>query len=65
LDIIIQQPIDLINLKREHAKRLANQKGAAGKAAALAANVHCVPRPKGAALNILMNLFKESGVVQL
>src|SRR6185312_14359527 len=38
-EIAVQQPVDLINLKREHVKRLANQRGAAGEAAALAANV--------------------------
>ena len=59
----MQQPVDLINLKREHVKRLANQKGAAGEAAALAANVHYVSRPKGAALAILMAALKESGVI--
>jgi hypothetical protein len=59
----VQQPLDLINLKREHVKRLANQKGAAGEADVLAANVHYVARPKGPALNILMAALKESGVV--
>jgi hypothetical protein len=60
---IPQQPLELINLKREHVKRLANQKGAAGEAEVLAANVHFVARPKGPALNILMAALKESGVI--
>ena len=59
----MQQPLDLINLKREHVKRLANQKGAAGEAEVLAANVHYVARPKGRALDILMAAMRDSGVL--
>jgi hypothetical protein len=59
----VQQPLDLINLKREHVKWLANQKGAAGELEVLAANVHYVARPKGAALNILMAALRERGAV--
>ena len=59
----MQQPIDLINLKREHVKRLANQNGAAGEANVLAANVHYVARPKGRCLDILMAALRESGIV--
>jgi hypothetical protein len=58
-----QPPLELINLKREHVKRLANQKGAAGEAEVLAAHVHFVARPKGSALDILMAALKESGVI--
>ncbi len=58
-----QQPLDLINMKRQHVKRLANQKGAAGEATLLAANVHFVARPKGRALDILMAALGESGVI--
>ena len=57
------QPLDLINLKREHVKRLANQNGAAGEIEVLAANVHYVGRPKGLGLDILMAALRESGVV--
>jgi hypothetical protein len=60
---ILQQPLELINLKREHVKRLANQKGAAGEAEVLATNVHFVARPKGPALDILMAALRESGVI--
>ena len=59
----MQQPLDLINLKRGHVKRLANQKGAAGEAEVLAANLHYTARPTGAALDILMTALKESGIV--
>lgn len=59
----MQHPLDLINLKREHLKRLANQKGAAGEVEVLAANVCYLARPKGAALNILMAALEENGVV--
>ena len=48
-----QQALDLINLKREHVKRLANQKGAAGEAKVLATNIHYVARPKGRKLGTL------------
>jgi hypothetical protein len=57
----VQQPLDLINLKREHVKRLANQKGAAGELEVLAANVHYVARPKGAALDTRMAALRERG----
>ena len=57
----MQDAIDLLNLKREHIKRLANQKGAAGEAEALALNPHFVPRPKGAGLKQLMAALAESG----
>ncbi len=59
----MQQPLDLINLKRQHVKRLANQKGAAGEAEVLAATVQYMARPKGRALDNLMAALKESGVV--
>lgn len=59
----MQQPFELINLKREHVKRLANQNGAAGEADVLAAHLHYVGRPKGAALDVLMAALKESGVL--
>jgi hypothetical protein len=52
--VVVQQPIDLINLKREHVKRLANQNGAAGEAEVLATSVHCEARPKGRGLDTLM-----------
>jgi hypothetical protein len=61
--MVVQRPLDLINLKRQHLKRLANQNGAAGEAEVLAANVHYVARPKGPALDTLMAALKESGVV--
>ncbi len=63
LEKTVQRQLDLINLKREHVKRLANQNGAAGEADVLAANVHYVARPKGRGLDVLMAALKESGVV--
>jgi hypothetical protein len=62
-EIVVQRPVDLINLKREHVKRLANQNGAAGEADVLAANVHYVAQPKGRGLDVLMDALKESGIV--
>ena len=55
-------PIDLINLKREHVQRLANQNGASGEAAALANNMHFVARPTGTRLEILMTALQQSGI---
>lgn len=57
----MQDTIDFLNLKREHIRRLANQKGAAGEAEALAMNPHFVPRPKGEGLKNLMVALAESG----
>lgn len=54
--------LDIINLKREHVKRLANQRGAAGEAEVLATNVHYVARPKAIALRVLMAALTESGI---
>ena len=53
---------DLINLKREHIQRLANQNGAAGEAAVLALYSHYVPRPHGASLQNLMTALRETGI---
>jgi hypothetical protein len=59
----LAQAVELINLKREHLKRLANQKGAAGELEVLAKNRHFVARPKGAALSLLMHALNETDIV--
>ncbi|MBR0652750.1 hypothetical protein GXW78_24045 [Roseomonas terrae] len=56
-------PVDLINLKRNHIQRLANQNGAAGEQEILSSNRNLVARPKGHGLNVLMNALKESGII--
>lgn len=59
----LSQAVELINLKREHLKRLANQRGAAGEFEVLAKNRHYVARPKGSALGLLMAELNETGIV--
>lgn len=55
-------PLELITAKRAHLARLANQSGAAGEQIALAAMEHWVPRPKGAALRLLLETLADTGV---
>ncbi len=52
----------IVALKREHVKRLANQKGAAGEQAALAANAHFIPRPTGKTLQAIIAALAEIGI---
>jgi len=54
--------VTLLALKREHLKRLTNQKGAAGERAVLGANAHFIPRPTGKALANLLTVLAETGV---
>jgi hypothetical protein len=54
--------LQLIKQKREHAKRLANENGAAGEIAMLTAGTELMPRPKGKELNLLISALKESGI---
>jgi hypothetical protein len=56
-------PLELIRSKREHAKRLANQRGAAGEHVALADMEHWVARPSGKGLKILLAELKATGHV--
>jgi hypothetical protein len=57
------KPLDLIKAKRQHAARLANQRGAAGELGALGEMANWVPRPRGPGLKVLLSLLRESGVV--
>jgi hypothetical protein len=54
--------IELLESKREHIQRLANQRGAAGEASALARLDNCVPRPRGLGLKILLSALLKQGV---
>jgi hypothetical protein len=54
-------PLELIQSKRTHAARLANQRGAAGEQASLADMAHWVPRPSGAALKVLLEELRAAG----
>ncbi len=54
---------ELVNLKRQHILRLANQSGAAGEARILSDTTKYVPRPKGRQLNNLMAALQETGTI--
>jgi hypothetical protein len=56
-------PLELIRSKREHAARLANQRGAAGEQLALADMLHWVARPSGKGLTTLLAELKATGHV--
>lgn len=52
----------VIQAKRQHLARLANQSGAYGEVSALAEMQHWVPRPKGNGLKVLLTVLSESGI---
>jgi hypothetical protein len=54
-------PLELVRAKREHAARLANQRGAAGELMALTAMQHWIPRPSGKALENLLSELRLAG----
>ena len=55
------KPIDLIESKRKHLARLANQRGATGELMALAAMEAWIPRPSGRGLRVLMDELSSAG----
>jgi len=57
------KPIDLIMAKKQHAARLANQRGADGESMALGEMANWVPRPRGVGLKVLLAALRESGIV--
>jgi hypothetical protein len=56
-------PLELVKSKREHAARLANQRGAAGEQITLADMQHWMPRPSGMGLKVLLNELRDTGRV--
>lgn len=56
-------PIEVIEAKRQHLARLANQRGASGELSALAEMENWVPRPRGIGLKVLLAALGETGVV--
>jgi len=54
--------IDIVQAKRAHIERRANQSGAAGEAVALSEMAHWIPRPKGHGLKVLLEALRETGV---
>ena len=56
-------PLELVTSRREHAARLANQRGAAGELIALEEMQHWMPRPSGMGLKVLLNELRAAGKV--
>ncbi|MDE3021830.1 MAG: hypothetical protein KGI54_08220 [Pseudomonadota bacterium] len=56
-------PIEVIEAKRQHLARMANQSGASGEISALAEMKNWVPRPRGVGLKVLLAALAEAGVV--
>jgi hypothetical protein len=57
------KPIEVIEAKRRHLLRLANQKGAAGEMSAIDEMANWTPRPRGAGLKVLLTALREKGIV--
>jgi hypothetical protein len=55
-------PLELIESKKRHLARLANQRGASGESTALAGMTNWIPRPRGAGLKILLQALRSSGI---
>ena len=55
-------PVELIQSKRAHLTRLANQHGAEGESSALLDMEHWVPRPRGTGLKTLLDVLRASGI---
>jgi len=52
----------ILEAKRRHLARLANEGGSAGETSAIAASADWVPRPRGPALRALLEVLAESGI---
>lgn len=61
-DEAMQSLAELINLRRQHTLRLANQNGAAGEAHVLSDASTYLPRPKGLAAQNLLSVLREGGI---
>jgi len=56
-------PLEVIQLKKNHLARLANQNGATGEIESVKSNDSWVPRPKGQELKNLIQMLEAEGVV--
>ncbi|TGE28148.1 hypothetical protein [Hymenobacter metallicola] len=56
------KPLDVINAKRVHLARLANQQGAAGEIQALNNMSNWMPRPRGKELKTLLAALRDTGI---
>ncbi len=54
-------PLELVQSKRAHAARLANQHGAAGEQSSLAEMEHWMARPSGRRLTLLLDELRSDG----
>jgi hypothetical protein len=52
----------LLAIKREHLKRLTNERGAAGEQQVLTDNAHFMARPSGKTLNAILAALAETGI---
>ncbi|RLC08513.1 MAG: hypothetical protein DRI57_23845, partial [Deltaproteobacteria bacterium] len=57
------KPIEVIELKRKHLERLANQTGAIGEVNAVNSMDDWMPRPKGKELKAVLTALEESGII--
>ena len=56
------KPIEVIELKKKHLARFANQRGAEGEVYAVDSMNDWTPRPKGKGLKVLLKALANSGV---
>jgi hypothetical protein len=56
------KPIEVIDLKRKHLARFANQTGAEGEHYVVDSMNEWIPRPKGEELKILLSALEKTGV---
>jgi len=55
-------PIDLINSKKQHLARYANQNGANGELVTIESNDNWIPRPQKNELKLLLTALEETGI---
>lgn len=56
------KPIEVIEAKKKHLARLANQSGAAGEVSAIESIENWVPRPRGKGLKVLLAALEAEGI---
>ncbi|PSU23839.1 hypothetical protein [Photobacterium kishitanii] len=56
-------PQEVIDLKKKHLLRFANENGAKGEIASIQANDDWIPRPKGQQLKNLLEALEQTGIV--
>jgi len=56
------KPIDVIDLKKKHLARFANETGSIGEGKVVESMNDWVPRPKGEELKVLLTVLEEIGI---